>query len=95
MIHAGLSELTGIEEFVLEPSESEELAKSIARVQAFYPNSMLSPLAMAWTGLIITAGKVYGTRVIAYTSKKKKKPHVVEIPLPPGTAAAGAEAPQV
>lgn len=91
MIHAGLSELTGVEEFMLDPKESEELSKSIARVQAFYPTSVLSPIAMAWTGLIVTAGKIYGTRVIAYTAKKKKKPNIVEIPLPPGTAS-GAEA---
>jgi hypothetical protein len=88
MVHAGLAELTGIEELILDPKESEELSKAIARVQAFYPTSILSPIAMAWTGLIVTAGKVYGTRVIAYTTKKKKKPHVVEIPLPPGTAEA-------
>lgn len=87
MIHAGLSELTGVEEFMLDPKESEELSKSIARVQAFYPTSILSPIAMAWTGLIVTAGKIYGTRVIAYTAKKKRKPNVVEIPLPPGTVA--------
>jgi len=90
MIHAGLAELTGVEEFMLDPKESKELAESIARVQAFYPTSILSPLAMAWTGLIVTTGKVYGTRVIAYTAKKKKKPSIVtEIPLPPGTVAAG------
>jgi hypothetical protein len=87
MIHAGLSELTGVEELLLDPKESEELSKAIARVQAFYPTSILSPIAMAWTGLIVTAGKVYGTRVIAYTARKKRKPSVVtEIPLPPGTA---------
>jgi hypothetical protein len=86
MIHAGLAELTGVEEFTLDPSESKELAESIARVQAYYPQAVLSGVAMAWTGLIVTAGKVYGTRVIAYTAKKKKKPNVVEIPLPPGTA---------
>jgi hypothetical protein len=88
MIHAGLAEVTGIEELILDPKESEELSKAIARVQAFYPTSILSPIAMAWTGLIVTAGKVYGTRVIAYTAKKKKKPNLVEIPLPPGTAQA-------
>lgn len=85
MVHAGLSELTGVEELLLDPKESKELADAIARVQAFYPTSVLSPIAMAWTGLIVTAGKVYGTRVIAYTAKKKRKPNVVEIPLPPGT----------
>jgi hypothetical protein len=86
MIHAGISELTGVEEFKLDPNESEELSKAIARVQAFYPTSVLSPLAMAWTGLVVTSGKIYGTRVIAYTAKKKKKPAIVEIPTPPGTA---------
>lgn len=85
MVHAGLAELTGVEELMLDPKESEELSKAIARVQAFYPTSVLSPIAMAWAGLIVTSGKIYGTRVIAYTAKKKKKPHVVEIPLPPGT----------
>jgi hypothetical protein len=87
MVHAGLAELTGVEELMLDPKESEELSKAIARVQAFYPTSILSPVAMAWTGLLLTAGKVYGTRVIAYTTKKKRKPNIVEIPLPPGTAA--------
>lgn len=91
MIHQGLATLTGIEELALDPSESEELSKSIARVQAFYPNSVLSPMAMAWTGLFVTAGKVYGTRIIAVTAKKKQKnknssAQVVEIPLPIGTA---------
>jgi hypothetical protein len=92
MIHQGIASLTGVEEFALDPSESKELADAIARVQAFYPNSVLSPVAMAWTGLFVTGGKVYGTRIIAYTAKKKKKPSLVtEIPLPPGTAAASGE----
>lgn len=92
MIHQGLASLTGVEEFALDPEESKELATSIARVQAFYPNSILSPMAMAWTGLFVTAGKVYGTRVIAYTAKKKKKPELVTIPTPPGTVIAEPEA---
>ena len=87
MIHKGLAELTGIEEFALDATESEELSKAIARVQAFYPDSRLSPITMAWAGLFITTGEIYGTRIIAYTKKKKNKPkpQVVEIPLPPGT----------
>jgi hypothetical protein len=87
MVHKGLASVTGIEELELAPEESKELAESIARVQAFYPNSVMSPLAMAWVGLFITTGKVYGTRVIAVVGKKKKKPSIVEIPLPPGTQA--------
>lgn len=92
LVHQGLSELTGVEEFALDPKESEELAKAIARVQAFYPSSVLSPLVMAWSGLVLTGGKIYGTRLIAYSAKKRKKKsgnlEVVEIPLPPNTATA-------
>jgi len=88
MVHKGLASVTKIEELELAPEESKELADAIARVQAFYPQSVLSPLAMAWTGLFITCGKVYGTRIIAYSaSKKKNKPSLIEIPLPPGTQA--------
>lgn len=94
MVHQGLSSVTGVEEFALEPDESKELAESIARVQAFYPNSVLSPVAMAWTGLILTTGKLYGTRLIAYTARKKKEkqgPQAVDaIPFPPGTTKAAA-----
>jgi hypothetical protein len=85
MVHKGIASLTGIEQFELEPEESKELAEAIARVQMFYPNSVLSPLAMAWTGLIFVSSKIYGTRMIAYANSKKKKPQVVTIPTPPGT----------
>jgi hypothetical protein len=88
MIHKGLASMTGIEQFELDPAESKELAEAIARVQVFYPNAVMSPLVMAWTGLFITTGKIYGPRTVSYIADKKKKPgpELVEIPLPPGTA---------
>jgi len=88
MIHKGIATATGIEQMELAPEESKDLADAIARVQAFYPTSVLAPIAMAWIGLVVTAGRVYVPRVIAYKNEKKKKrgPRVVaEVPLPPGT----------
>jgi len=88
MIHKGISTVTGIEQLELAPEESKDLADSIARVQAFYPQTVMAPVALAWIGLIVTAGRVYVPRVIAYKNEKKKKrgPRAVaEVPLPPGT----------
>ena len=65
-----------IPELMISESESEALAKSVARVAEFYDFAILSDEAMAWVNLAMVAGGIYGPRFVAATLRpsEEKKP---------------------
>ena len=73
MVHLGLAKVTGIEEIALTAEESQKLGAAIARVQSFYPNTVMSGEVMAWGGLIITAGTLYAPRYMAFKLRMAKE----------------------
>lgn len=65
-------------ELMLDPRESEQMAKAIAEVQRHYP-MVVDPKIVAWTNLAAVAGMIYIPRVVSARkritdSRKPKKP---------------------
>ena len=58
----------------LTENEAHQLAMAINNVAAYYPIA-IDPKMQAWGALFITAGTIYGSRVIAsYAEPKKEQP---------------------
>lgn len=74
-------------ELELDKTEAKELAENIAAVNAFY-GKVIDPKIMAWTGLIMTCGKIYAPRVAAIKlrhSMEKPAQKPMLRPVPPST----------
>lgn len=62
-LHSMLAAFTGFEDINLsQPDESEPLAKAVIEVTALYDLPVISKEAIAWVGLIMVCGKVYGPK---------------------------------
>lgn len=72
-IHGMLAVATGIEELSLAKEEANTLAKAVANVQQYYPMH-ISAKAMAWSNLVMVAGSVYGSRIVAVVVRKETTP---------------------
>lgn len=70
-IHTMLAAMTSVPEWQLDKSEARMLAEASASVAAHYDVSA-SAKTIAWTNLIMVAGTVYGTRIIAIRARNKK-----------------------
>lgn len=68
-----LAVATGIEELSLAKEEANTLAKAVANVQQYYPMH-ISAKAMAWSNLVMVAGSVYGSRIVAVVVRKETTP---------------------
>jgi hypothetical protein len=73
-------------ELELDKDEAKALAENIAAVNAFY-GKVIDPKIMAWTGLIMTCGKIYAPRVVAIKmrlslEKPTQKPMLRPVPTP-------------
>lgn len=62
-----------VEELGLDENESMMIAKSLKRLQAFYPHVDVPAQALAWIGLAATCGKVYGPRVATFNIRRKNE----------------------
>jgi hypothetical protein len=74
-----LALLTTIKELELDKSEAQKLNVKIQALSEHYDNlKIVSPKTRATIELILTAGGIYGTRVMAYSMRrgeeKKRKP---------------------
>lgn len=65
-----LSGFTGIEELSIDREESRAIAEAALEVQSHY-NMVADPKIVAWIGLAMALGSVYGPRVGAYKLRKK------------------------
>jgi len=65
VIHAGLAGVTKTPEFALDKEEAKELGQAVASVNAYY-GKVLDPKTVAWVGLVMVAGKIYGPRIGAW-----------------------------
>lgn len=67
-----LAFLTGIQEFALDENkqEHEKLARAVSRVASHYNVPALDPVTRDWIMLGKTCAIIYGSRFIAYRSKK-------------------------
>jgi hypothetical protein len=77
--HAMLALLTTIKEFELDKTEAQKLNVKIQALSEHYDNlKIVSPKTRATIELILTAGGIYGSRVMAYSMRraeeKKRKP---------------------
>lgn len=79
-IHEMLAAFTQVEELSMSEQEAQSIAKHITRVTSLY-DLRASNKAVAWTGLAMCLGKVYGPRIAAYhlRTSSEKKGKVVEI----------------
>jgi hypothetical protein len=59
-----------VPEAALDEDEAKELAKAVAAVNEHYAVA-IDPKKLAWFALIGVAGKIYGSRVMAYIMRKK------------------------
>jgi hypothetical protein len=59
-----------VPEAALDEDEAKELAKAVAAVNEHYAVAF-DPKKLAWFALIGVAGKIYGSRVMAYMLRKK------------------------
>lgn len=73
-IHLLAAKFSGIEYLKLDKDECDELAKALIQLQTFYPAVDVPAKAMAWMGLLMVVGKVYGPRVILMMDMQKKQP---------------------
>lgn len=71
-IHAGIARLADIPEIELTEPEADVLGGAVHDVAKLYKPSWLTAEAEAWANLIVVAGAVYGPRIIATRSRKKK-----------------------
>jgi hypothetical protein len=67
---------------MLTKEESKEFGEAITRVTELYDISILPEKQMAWINLIVTAGSIYGPRVVASGLRKKQKMGQV-VTMPP------------
>lgn len=72
MTHNALAVKTEIPELAMEKEEARMLAEAVANVAQHYEiMQTVSPEMVAWFGLLQTVGLVYGTRGVAYVSRKR------------------------
>jgi hypothetical protein len=76
-------------EMVMSQEESEELAKAAKRVTDLYDVPILDEKTLAWIGLAMVVGKVYGTRAIAVAARVKGSKKQVSRPTPSERVQAG------
>lgn len=69
-IHGMLAGVTRVPELKLDDAESKQLASAIAEVAKHY-DLTADPKMVAWTNLAMTAGAIYGTRMVAIGMRKK------------------------
>jgi hypothetical protein len=67
-----LAGVTQTPELLLDQDEAKRLAHASASVAAFY-NVEASAKALAWTNLAMTAGAIYGTRLLAIRMRTKSE----------------------
>jgi hypothetical protein len=85
-IHFMLSKWIGIQELEIEDSEAEKLAAAILRVNKLYGDKVIPESVLAWGGLLMTCGAVYGPRFAAHglrvkaEAEKKKNENPQTIP---------------
>lgn len=70
--HAMLSVLLSCPELELDEKESEKLTQNISNVASHYPLEIPAK-TVAWAGLIMCCGSIYGTRAIAIHNRLKEK----------------------
>lgn len=68
-LHVTLAVFTKIDELTLDQAEAKEFADAIAEVGRHYAVTF-DPKKVAIFNLAITAGKIYGTRIMAYRMRK-------------------------
>jgi hypothetical protein len=80
MIGAGLFSTP---ELVLTPDETEAYAAAVADVASYY-NAAIDPRTLAWVNLVMVAGGLYGSRMVAihHRLKSERKDNVVPFPSP-------------
>lgn len=76
-IHVTAATLLHISELELEKDEAKKLSDAIKEVTKFYPVA-LDPKKVAIANLLITAGGIYGTRILAYRLTHPKGPKAVK-----------------
>lgn len=90
-----LAAATKTPELEIDKEEGKLLAENIAAVNAHY-GKVIDPKVMAWTGLIMACGKVYGTRALAlrlrWAEEKQatKRPNNIVKMAPPAAPVAPA-----
>src|SRR5579864_3275057 len=76
VVHIGIASLTKFDEFALSDTEANTLSKSIVNVMQEFDIAP-DPRLVAVTGLITTAGMIYGPRMYNYSefraAKKRRK----------------------
>lgn len=77
-----MAKLMDVQELVIDENEGDQMAKAILRVNALYNDFVIPETVLAWGGLLMATGGVYGPRIAAYNMRKaeerKKKPIVME-----------------
>lgn len=71
-IHAMLAGATGMDKLAINETEANTLARAVCTVQQYYPTHV-SAKALAWTNLVMVAGSVYGSRIVAVWADEKAK----------------------
>ena len=67
--HMMLAGITRVPELALAQPESDELAKALNTVSAFY-NVEVAEKTLAWINLSMVAGTIYGTRLMAIRARR-------------------------
>lgn len=71
-VHGQLAALTASPELALTPVQAKMLADAAAKVAAFYPGAVLSPVQAAWFNLGQIALVIYGPKVFAIRERRAK-----------------------
>lgn len=66
-----------IPELMINEEESKQLAEAINKVTELYDIPILSDKSMAWMGLAMAAGSIYGPRMVAAKLSRPGKPKLV------------------
>jgi hypothetical protein len=64
---------------MLAEEEAKALGAAINRVTELYDIAIIPEKQMAWINLIVTAGGIYGPRVVAANARKKKPAQVIHM----------------
>jgi len=83
-MHVMAAAAFSVPELALAPEEGKALGEAAAAVVAYYDTSF-DPKWAAWANLLMVAGGIYGTRVMAIRTRNKadaaaRRPQVAEFP---------------
>lgn len=82
-VHFGLANMFRSPSLIITEDEAKALGAAVSRVTELYDIAIIPEKQMAWINLIVTAGGIYGPRIVAANmNKKQKRAQVISIPNP-------------